>query len=624
MNNAELREVLQKDKEKIKVPDKFKPENIEELLQKRDEVSDDVIKASKFKKSRNTKRVIAVASIAAAIVIILSIIPALRRNVVYDYYNELDNGFKQLKSYESLEGYLKAKWKEENRMTLSKFFNELFNVSMKGSSPSVNSDYLSGVSPEYSDTNVRTEGIKEADIIKTNGEYIYSYYEKELTIIKPEGADTSIITKYNIDDFIKMDDFEAELLLYNDRLILIGDEYAHSKHYTTIIVFDSSDVTNLKMIGDFTIEGEYKECRMYDNYLYVGTTYGFNSYRNSDVSPEICGNEMDSSKVFLTEYNDYSSHYIITTFDINDEPKLVDYISVINDGYVDMYMTKESIYLLSGKTKNYVNMYTEILKFAFDDGMIEAKATNKVDGWLEDVFCVDEYNTYLRLVITSRKNNDEINTLYVFDESLEIVGNITDIAPGESIYSARFDGDIGYFVTFEQVDPLFSVDLSNPNNPKIIGKLKIPGFSEYMHIWGEGRMLGIGLINGNLKLSMFDICNPTNVSEEGKLVFENAWYSTALYNHKSVLIDEEKNIIGFDIEGSVYIKNELTSTYGYCIYSYEGEQFVQKAVIEYRDGIEYYDEIRGMYIGEYIYVVVADGHIDVIDMNTFEVICTIK
>ena len=72
------------------------------------------------------------------------------------------------------------------------------------------------------------------------------------------------------------------------------------------------------------------------------------------------------------------------------------------------------------------------------------------------------------------------------------IGRIENLAEGEEIKSARFMGDTGYFVTYENTDPLFSVDLSDPENPKITGKLKITGFSEYLHFYGQNRLLGIG------------------------------------------------------------------------------------------------------------------------------------
>jgi len=205
------------------------------------------------------------------------------------------------------------------------------------------------------------------------------------------------------------------------------------------------------------------------------------------------------------------------------------------------------------------------------------------------------------------------------------VGSIEDIAPGERIYSARFDGDVGYFVTFRQVDPLFSVDLSNPSEPKIIGELKIPGFSEYMYMWDEGKMLGIGEENGEVKLSMFDIADPHNVTEEDKTILEDVYSSEALYNHKAILVNGNKNIIGFAADG--YFSLITDDTYDlnfrqvYCIYAYEDGKFVEKATVNL--GSDFNGNVRGMYIGEYIYVVTTWGTVDVISMNDYSIVKSI-
>ena len=120
-------------------------------------------------------------------------------------------------------------------------------------------------------------------------------------------------------------------------------------------------------------------------------------------------------------------------------------------------------------------------------GKLNGVAKTRVNGYLNDSFSIDEYNGYLRLVTTV----DRTNAVYVLDEKLEETGKIENLAKDERIYSARFMGDIGYFVTYRETDPLFSVDLSDPANPKIIGELKIPGFSEYLHPYGDLSLIHI-------------------------------------------------------------------------------------------------------------------------------------
>ena len=147
---------------------------------------------------------------------------------------------------------------------------------------------------------------------------------------------------------------------------------------------------------------------------------------------------------------------------------------------------------------------------------------------------------------------DDTNSVYVLDEELETIGSIENLAEDERIYSARFMGDTGYFVTFRETDPLFSVDLSDPKNPKIVGELKIPGFSDYLHFYGNNRLLGIGMnvdektmTTDGVKITMFDISDKTDVKEEDTYVLKNVYSTDVSYDYKAALVDWEKNLIGF-------------------------------------------------------------------------------
>ena len=165
-----------------------------------------------------------------------------------------------------------------------------------------------------------------------------------------------------------------------------------------------------------------------------------------------------------------------------------------------------------------------------------------------DSFSIDEYKDHLRVVVT----DGDVNAVYVLNKELETVGSIDNLAKDERVYSARLMGDTGYFVTFRETDPLFSVDLSDPENPEIIGSLKIPGFSDYLHPYGGGRLLGIGMnvdedtmITDGVKLTMFDISDPADVKEEDTFVLKNVYSTDVSYDYKACLADAARNIIGF-------------------------------------------------------------------------------
>lgn len=263
-------------------------------------------------------------------------------------------------------------------------------------------------------------------------------------------------------------------------------------------------------------------------------------------------------------------------------------------------------------------MDTRITRFALSDGFFELGASAIIDGRLLNQFSLDEYEGYLRVVTTidsysyriltdddydveSWQEGETIseNALYVLDESLAIHGSIDGLAEDERVYSVRFDGPVGYFVTYRQVDPLFAVDLSDPASPVILSALKIPGFSQYLHVYQEGYLFGLGMAvdeetgyTDGLKLSMFDTSDPLNVDEISTLVLDDSW-SEALYNHKAVFISQENDIIGFPVESNYVV-------YGYS----DDEGFYLRKTISSTYGVY---NTRGLFIGDYIYMCSNEG-----------------
>ena len=314
---------------------------------------------------------------------------------------------------------------------------------------------------------------------------------------------------------------------------------------------------------------------------------------------------------------------MISSVNMKNPSKTTSQKAVVADGD-QFYVSGSNIYIGStrydGRASQYD--YTELIKLSYKNGRITFQAHGNVDGYLNDQFSLDEYQGKLRLVSTlSHNNGSSTNSLLVLDESLKVIGEIEDLAPGEQIYSARFMGDTGYFVTFRNMDPLFSVDLKDPKNPKILGELKITGFSEYLHPYDENLLLGIGREispdTGNfkgLKLSMFDISNPKDVREIRKTVEKSYESSPAWDNHKAVAISSGKQVIGFAVEE--YDKVSREWKYNYVVYSYDKNQgFKQVLSYELQDDYNY-ENVRGLYIGQYFYVV-ESRRVTVFDMKKF-------
>jgi inhibitor of cysteine peptidase len=201
------------------------------------------------------------------------------------------------------------------------------------------------------------------------------------------------------------------------------------------------------------------------------------------------------------------------------------------------------------------------------------------------------------------------NSVYVLNEDLQIVGDLLNIAPGERIYSARFVGDTLYLVTFRQMDPLFVIDLRVPSNPKILGELTMPGFSSYLHPVDSDHILGIGSENGSVKVSLYDVSDPTNPLEESKYLIPGYSYSEAQYDHKAVLFDLQKNLLVIPVNSWSYVGPENPSgAYVFDVSLTDGIRM--KGVVQHDFVDQNYSDFRystdirrSLYIGDYLYTI---------------------
>jgi inhibitor of cysteine peptidase len=273
---------------------------------------------------------------------------------------------------------------------------------------------------------------------------------------------------------------------------------------------------------------------------------------------------------------------------------------------------------------------TQIYKFDLGDTVAYA-AAGKVDGEILNQFSLGEFEGVLRIATTTGYSWDGTSRNHVFcldnnNGSLDVIGSIRDIAPGERLYSARFMGNRGFLVTFVQVDPLFTLDLSDPQNPKIVGELKVPGFSTYLHPINDDVLLAIGQDTkaegdivkvGGMQLSIFDtsdFANPRLLHSE--TIGDRGTYSEALYNHKAVAFWSEKNLLALPVNLNEisdpqnpedWGKNTFNGLYVYRLaddYSFELLGRINMYVWDESnmDNWMYYPSwYRGVFIGDYIY-----------------------
>ena len=461
----------------------------------------------------------------------------------------------------------------------------------------------------YSDTNVREESVGEADVVKTDGSRLYVMSGNRVEIVDIASEEMEEIAAVTVDP----DSYIRELYVEGSRMAVFYTQSrftqedgieVRSREFACTDVYDISDPSAPVKLNTFSQSGVYNTMRVKDGYAYViSSFYPDTASPRSDVGayvPSVQGGTLEADRIFMPEQEMGSEYTVITVFSLADPQEQTDSKAVFGSAGL-CYVSSENIYVTETcyDTDDTGMSRTAVRKVAYHDGRLEGAAQAKVDGMLKDSFCIDESNGYLRLVTTITSDNgvmpisgdssaaepDSSNALYVLDGELQVTGEIRDLAPGETVYSARFMGDTGYFVTFRQVDPLFSVDLSDPASPQIIGELKIPGFSEYLHPYGEGLLLGIG----------FDISDPGNVTEASVYVMEDMYGTDAAYDYKAVFADVEKNLFGFRAYGG---NGDV-----YSVFSYDAAEGFRKV---FSRELTYGGDARGLYAGERFYLVVGN------------------
>ena len=524
---------------------------------------------------------------------------------------------------------------------------------------------------EYGTTNVQTQGVEEADVVKNDGRYLYQKIYQEKANVYNQAIQI-VDTKDGLKEVKRIEGFDniQEFYVWEDILVIVENKYLevaeadgteeklmvcgiwdygnYNREFHEITFYNIKDRSMPYKIKTFTLKGHYSSSRITDGYFYGFSKYyavpGEGETDYASYIPQVDGIQLKAEEILLPEENEGNCYLMLTSVDMKNPTKFTDTTAVVTNS--DMYyVSNNNIYIADslpvehnvGKQTNTISL----LRFAYQDGKFALQAEGTVPGSLESSFSMDEYEGNLRMVTTVdeylfKEIKDDItgevlgnhvtdtirsNALYVLDSDLNIMGKIENLAEDERIYSARFFGDMGYFVTFRQTDPLFAVELKDPKNPKILSELKVSGFSEYLHFYGEDYLLGIGMeadedtgSTEGMKLSMFDISNPSEVKEVTKLPLKKYQHSEALYNHKAVMISVPVNIFGFEVEG--YEGGNFKKDY--LVFSYEDEKFVQKLKVETNNKYGEMNSSRGTFIGDVFYLLTGNGNVTSYDLSTGE------
>lgn len=523
-------------------------------------------------------------------------------------------------------------------------------------------------STEYSTTNVQVAGVDEADVVKTDGSYIYYIASGKLYILKAEGADTRLVSATALESDDAWWGFASELFLLGDRLMVItqgsstvwvngGEQgFNTNQQQTRAILFDLSDRARPKQIVSLGQSGNYVSSRMVGEEVYLVTSQYVWQYARANpesfvpqISTDGASSTIAPADIVAYGNPQESAYTVIGSINLKSGTRH-DTAKAIFGGTSNVYCNGTQMLLSlsendsttgeihpeekTGKNVRITNSETrtKLMLFSLDGGSVQQIATGSVPGSLLNQFSVDAYKGVYRIVTTvdtweERIYTDGVDTyaydsknyncLYTLDESLRQLGSIENIAADEWVQSVRFDGDVGYFVTFRQTDPLFTVDLSNPASPKILGALKIPGFSEYLHVYGDGLLLGLGYdadektgATTGVKLSMFRTADPANVTELATEKIDASW-TVVGSNHKAILVQPDRNLIAFPADSAYYL------------YRYDADKgfTLLKKITMTADLYSW--NLRGLFVGDNFYVL-SDSSVTVISLTDLATIATLK
>jgi uncharacterized secreted protein with C-terminal beta-propeller domain len=455
----------------------------------------------------------------------------------------------------------------------------------------------SDAAPEdYSTTNIQVEGVDEADIIKTDGIYIYVASEDTVHIVRafpPEKA--ALVSSLTFDHRVqniyvngdKLIVMEADDLIYLRPWPVPEDFWAD---ITRVHIYDITDRNAPIIDRTITADGYTLSSRMIGDYVYI-VTQRMNIYFNETEIwlPRFSSNdevtEVEADMIYFTNFTDnWCSFTNFLSVNGQDHEEQIGHESFLLGPSSTLYASTKNIYITAPSwNATSRTQITKIFKITIDNRRMEYTADGVVPGTVLNQFSMDEKDGYFRIAVTqghvTRSGEATSNDVYVLDGDLEMVGSLQGLAPGERIYSARFMGDRCYLVTFKKVDPLFTIDLSEPENPTVLGKLKIPGYSDYLHPYEENTLIGIGKETveaeegdfawyQGVKISLFDVRDVENPREIAKIeIGDRGTDSQALHDHKAVLFNRERNLLVIpilvaEINAEGYAGNPPDNAYG--------------------------------------------------------------
>ncbi len=427
----------------------------------------------------------------------------------------------------------------------------------------------------------------------------------------------------------------------------------YNYNFTTVAAINIKDSTQDVESQVYLLSGNENVYVSEENMYIAYTKYINENQLQLEVLKDLVMPELDSKNVSKIQDIENSPSHVLSLVE-----KLTK-VGTIVTGYVDTLSTDKQSELGLALEAELQTRYDDIAqelektvihKIKLDKDKLNYRGSGEVTGHVLNQFSMDEYNGYFRIATTKNRNwsnieqaaSDSYNNVYVLDGDLKEVGSVKNLAAGEQIYSARFMQGRVYLVTFRQSDPLYAIDLTEPKNPKVLGELKVPGFSSYLHPYDETTLIGFGKqatdsgqIQG-LKVSLFDITDVANMKEIDTYEMGDAGSdSIALNDHKAFLFSKSKNLLVIPVTLSQLLTDEsykYNYTTGAMVFTVTKDGFTFRDRIDHIDeaaesvedyfyGYSYYDTTvkRSLYIGDVLYTI-SEKYLKSNSLNDLELI----
>ena len=494
----------------------------------------------------------------------------------------------------------------------------------------------------YSETYLQVDDVDEADIVKTDGKYIYYVTNRdEVVILSAKDGKTkklATIGSSGIENYI------TDIYVKGDRLITVGTIYRDDadEGSSGIVVYDISDRSKPEVLFDFSQTGRILSSRMVGDYVYLVTNDYV--YKGGRTVP-VCGSaedhkSLDVSSICCVPDPHTSSYVVLSAVDTASGEQGRSATKAVFGASEEIYCNDHNLYITSMEwPEDNDAYYTRIVRAGLDGLKVKVDATTKVRGYVYGQFAMDERDGYFRIATTSERAGMDVNNLYVLDSKLKEAGKVTGFARNESIKSVRFIGDKAYVITYEAIDPLFIIDLSDPAAPRIEGEVKIDGFSTLLIPVSDDRLLGIGHATGDngyggqyasgLKLALFDISDPSEPKVLDSKEFEDM-SSLAQNDHHALMVNDDAGYFAIPYEVWHYgdiidedmivedaeeaqtdviigdAETEPEDTYESGILLFKAEDKINSVDRHRLESTPYY---RSVYIGDWVYALDAYGNV---------------